>query len=145
MRRVSDRKKVEWIKGELTSYFTSAEIRKALEERITVLENRFEYHSPKLTDIHYASQSLDERLASYVVSKDELLEQLNGLETNRKRVEKVLSFLTDADKESITAIYSKKRTWIDESIQRDMTIWELRGHLDRELLYAVNEYIGDIR
>ncbi len=143
--RQSDRQRVEWIKAEIESYYNSEEIRKAIEEKIKVLENRFEYHSPSLTDIHYAAPSLDERLAGYIVTKDQLLEQLEGLEANKKRVEKVLSFLTEKDRESITAIYSKKRTIIEESIQRDMTIWELRGHIQRELLYAVNELIGDIR
>ena len=143
--KASDKQRVEWVKGEIQSYYNSEEIRQALEEKIQILDNRFEYHSPKFTDIHYSAPTLDERLANYIVTKDELLEQVEGLEKNKKRVEKVLSLLTEKDKESIEAIYSKKRTWIDESIQRDMTIWELRGHLERELLYAVNEMIGDIR
>ena len=108
----SDKQRVEWVKGEIQAYYNSEEIRKTIEEKIKVLENRFEYHSPKFTDIHYSAPTLDERLANYIVTKDELLEQVEGLEKNKKRVEKVLSLLTEKDKESIEAIYSKKRTWI---------------------------------
>ena len=49
--KASDKQRVEWVKGEIQSYYNSEEIRQALEEKIQILDNRFEYHSPKFTDI----------------------------------------------------------------------------------------------
>lgn len=132
--------KVKWFKKELESYLNQEEIRKSINEKLEMLTGQFEPHSKQWTGIHYTSEDSDTKLANYVDKKKELEKELEVLDYQQARVNKILGYMPQWIAKDILRIYTGKETY--ENLANNMNISKtyVKRIYDSEMAKAIQEY-----
>lgn len=132
--------KVKWFKKELESCLNQDKVRKTINEKLEMLTGQFEPHSKQWTGIHYASEDSDTKLANYVDKKKELEKELEVLDYQQARVNKIMSFMPQWIAKDIRRIYTGKETY--ENLANNMNISKtyVKRIYDSEMAKAIVEY-----
>jgi hypothetical protein len=140
-----NRKRVRWFKNELSSIDYSDSIIADLEEKLVVLDNRFEAHSPKTNGIHNTSASdRDQQLLDYTEKRNDILAQLQKEKTKKNQVEGILSLIPSEYVKMITDTSAQKVTWECEAMRKGLSRKALCCKIDRAILEAMNIYFNKL-
>lgn len=135
-----DAGKVKWFKKELESYLNQTEIRKSINNRLEMLTNQFEPHSKQWSGVHYASDDSDSKLAVYVDKKKELEKELEVLDYQQTRVQKILSFMPQWIANDILRVYTGKETYEDLANNMNISKTYVKKIYDSEMAKAITKY-----
>lgn len=136
--------KVKWFKKELESSLHQSSMRKSLNEKIEMLQSQFEPHSKSWDSLHYATQESDEKLANYIDKKKELEKEIEVLDYQKARVDKIMSYLPTWIRIDIIHIYTSKVTYENLAIAMNASKTYIKKMFDSELLKAIESYENDI-
>ncbi len=135
---------VRWFKNELSASISNGNIVDELKERLMILDNQFDTHSPSMSGIHYTPQEKDSQLLKYTVKREAILNQLKKEEVRGKQVQAILSLMPEDKRKTITDIYSKKVTWEQAAFKAEMTRKGLNKQLNKTIKQAVDNYFENL-
>lgn len=135
-----DRKKVNWFKGELRSYYNNKPAVIQLRQKVILLNAKFSKHSPSLTGIHYYTAPHDSKLAHYIDEKSYYERDLQAMETQAQRVENILSNMSVKMQNIIQSVYSGKCNMAAVAYDEHYTERQMKNIVDHAILDAINKY-----
>lgn len=132
------RNKINQFKHEYSAYLTYDESLSELRERLYELDCAMDIHSPNMSGIHYAPVSRDERLADYVTKRETILSEISRLEKEQKRINGILNRMNPVDRKNFEAVYHRRSTYNELSLQQYRSPRQLRRDVDRELFRVLS-------
>lgn len=86
--------RVNEYKNEYKAYLLQEDRLKELNDKIEVLDNQFNAHSPALSSAHITGKTRDQRLAEYLTRKSKLEKERSHIEAMRNRIEDVEQYMS---------------------------------------------------
>lgn len=107
-----------------------------LEQIISLLDAKFEVHSPTLSDIHYSQESRDAKLANYITRKKMYEYELELLKAQADKVDSKLATMNPTVVFHLRNVYLGRYTLEEAGSRMGLSRHQFRDLVDDEIYKA---------
>lgn len=109
-----------------------------LENKILLLDAKFEVKSPSLSDIHYSQESRDARLSAYITRKKKYEDELDLLQKQAEKVDEIASRMNPTVYTHLRNVYKGHYTLEEAGSRMGLSRTQFKLLVDEEIRKALD-------